>query len=243
MKTRSMRYGAGSMRIVLVLFFMLTPYSLLPTPAIAQSVDLLWQGDTYTPPFYHGRSLWSNQSRISFVAIPHDLGNPANLNYKWTKNGTILGNINGIGKNTLSFVDPIISKPQIIKVEVLASDKTVLATRSVLATPIPPVLTIYENNPLYGFLFNREVNKTFQLEEKEVTFTAFPFFFNVSNRLDGTIGYEWDTNAETGAEAKNSVTYRIPDGAKGTSEIHVSASSTEKLLESAVNSFVIRFGI
>src|SRR3990167_10337236 len=78
----------------------------------AEEVDLLWQGNSYVPPFYEGRTLWSSQSRITFLAIPHGagIGNPANLTYKWTKNGTVLGNINGVGKNTLSFIDSILSK-------------------------------------------------------------------------------------------------------------------------------------
>src|SRR3989344_1173365 len=59
---------------------------LASTTTHAQSVDLLWQGETYTPPFYKGKSLWSNQSRITFFAMTNGLGNPANLSYKWTKN-------------------------------------------------------------------------------------------------------------------------------------------------------------
>ena len=217
---------------------------LASTPAHAQSVDLLWQGDTYVPPFYQGRTLWSSQSRINFVAMPHDLGNPEGLNYKWTKDGTVLGNINGMGKNTLSFVDSVISKPQVVKIDIISPDKaTVLATRSVLVTPITPVLVVYENNPLYGFMFHREIKGEFKLQEQEVTFTAFPFFFSASNRLDSKIGYEWRTNAEGETETNNSVTYRSPDKVVGTSEVKVYTSSTDKILQSANNSFLVQFGI
>ena len=61
--------------------FLFAIYSLLFTVVNAQSVDLLWQGETYVPPFYKGKSLWSDQSRITLFAIPQGLGNPANLNY------------------------------------------------------------------------------------------------------------------------------------------------------------------
>ena len=81
----------------------------------AQSVDILWQGEVYTPPFYQGKTFWSKQSRVTLVAIPHGLGNTANLNYKWTKNGTVLGNINGIGRNYLSFVDSIYPDHKLLK--------------------------------------------------------------------------------------------------------------------------------
>src|SRR3989344_1441328 len=107
------------MRILLIsclLFF-------LPTLVSAQSVDLLWQGETYTPPFFEGRSLWSNQSRVTIVAVPQGLGNASALNYRWTKNDTVLGSLSGVGKSLLSLKDTILSKPQTIKVEVVSGER------------------------------------------------------------------------------------------------------------------------
>ena len=209
--------------------------------AQAQEVDILWQGETYTPPFYKGRTLWSSQSRITFVAIPHGLGNPANLNYKWTKTGTVLGNINGVGRNTISFVDSILSRPQTIKVDIIDSDKTVLASASTRVVPLSPTLAIYENNPLYGFMFHRETSGTYGLQEREITFAAFPFFFSASNRADIALGYEWRTNAG-GVETRNSVTYRTPEDATGFSEIQVHASNEGKITQTANKNFLIEFG-
>lgn len=229
-------------KFFLFAFLLFTIYYLLSTPAYAQSVDLLWQGETYVSPFYNGRTLWSSQSRITFLAIAHSLGNPSNLNYKWTKNGTVLGNINGVGKNTLSFVDSILSRPQTIKIDVLSGQDVMLASASVTVTPISPTLTIYENNPLYGFMFHRETSKTFLLQEKEVTFTAFPLFFSTSNRNDNRVNYEWRTNIGGEAETRNSVTYRAPDDVAGTSQVEVSASNKDKILQSSSKNFLIQFG-
>jgi len=214
---------------------------LASTTTHAQSVDLLWQGETYTPPFYKGKSLWSNQSRITFFAMTNGLGNPANLSYKWTKNGTVLGNINGVGKNTLSFTDSILSRPQTIKVEILSEQKTVLASASIFVTPTPSVLAVYENNPLYGFMFHKEIVKEHKLQDKEITFTAFPLFFSALNRIDNSVEYEWRTNVGD-RENKNSVTYRAPDDAVGASQIQVSVSNKEKILQSSNKSFLIEFG-
>ena len=214
-----------------------------PLGVLAQEVDILWQGETYTSPFYKGRALWSSQSRITFLAIPHGagIGNPANLTYRWTQNGTVLGNINGIGKNTLSFTDSVLSKPQTIKIDVLSGQNTVLASASVIVTPIFPMLAIYENNPLYGFMFHRETSGAHELQDKEVTFTAFPLFFSALNRNDNRIGYEWLTNVGGEAETKNSVTYRAPDDTAGSSQIQVRASSQDKILQSSNKNFFIQF--
>lgn len=205
----------------------------------AQEIDLLWQGETYTPPFYRGRALWSNQSRITIVAIPHDLGNPGALNYKWTKNGTVLGNINGVGKNSLSFVDSVLSRPQTIEVEIVASDKTVLAKNSVYLVPRAPTLAVYENNPLYGFMFNREVSG-YEMQSKEVVLAAFPFFFSASNRSDFSIQYNWISNTG-GKNTQSSVTYRAPDEGSGSSQITLRVKSVENLMQSASKSLLIKF--
>lgn len=207
----------------------------------AQEVDILWQGETYAPPFYQGRGLWSKQSKINFVAIPQGLGSPTSLNYKWTKNGTVLGNINGIGRNTLSFFDNILSKPQTIKVEIISGQNTVLAEASVTVTPISPILAVYENNPLYGYMFHRETSGTYELKEREVTFSAFPFFFSISDRADSIISYEWRTNVGE-AETTNSVTYRSPDNAAGSSAVQARATNKDQITQDTDKNFLIEFG-
>jgi hypothetical protein len=207
----------------------------------AQSVDLLWQGETYTSPFYKGRSLWSDQARINLVAIPHDLGNSASLDYKWTKNGTVLGNINGVGRNTLVFSGSVISRPQTVKVDILSPQKTVLASASVTLVPTSPILAVYENNPLYGFMFHKETGGGHEIKEREVTFAAFPFFFSAPNRMGADLIHEWRTNAG-GTETKNSVTYRAPDDTAGKSDVRISIRNTGKILQSANKSFLVEFG-
>ncbi|MBI2674021.1 MAG: hypothetical protein HYX23_01940 [Candidatus Zambryskibacteria bacterium] len=237
------KVGTIYKKIALILLLIVGCLLFVSTPlgVQAQSVDLLWQGETYVPPFYQGRSLWSNQSRITFFAMTQGLGNPANLYYKWTKNGTVLGNINGVGKNTLSFTDSILSRPQIIRVDILSGENAVLASASVFAAPESPILDVYENNPLYGFMFHRGVDREYRFRDKETTFTAFPLFFSVSGRADNTISYEWRTN-NGDVETKNSVTYRAPDNVAGASQIQVSASNKEKILQSGGKNFLIQFG-
>lgn len=221
--------------------FVLTFLLLASATAHAQSVDLLWQGDGYVPPFYQGRTLWSKQTKIALVAIPNGLGNSANLNYKWTKTGTVLGNASGIGRSSLLFIDNILSKPQLFKVEIIDGDEIVVASASIKVSPNSPSLLVYEDNPLYGFMFHKEVKGAYQMKEKEATFAAFPFFFGIQDRAESAVEYGWRANAgET--EARSSVTYRAPDDASGSAEVSVSATHKEKITQDARKSFLIQFG-
>lgn len=219
-----------------------TIYCLPFTTLHAQEIDLLWQGNTYTPPFYEGRALWSGQSNITFVAIPHIPGvsNPSLLEYKWTKDSVVLGSISGIGKNSLSFSDSIFGKPVNIKVEVFASDGALLASQSTTLSPQDPKILIYENNPLYGFLFNREVGDQYTIKGNEVTFASFPLFFSASDRNSGVMEYLWTTNSGS-SENSNSVTYRVPEGVSGSSRITVKASNVDKSRQNVGKNFLVQF--
>ncbi len=211
---------------------------------LAQEVDLLWQGETYTPPFYLGRSLWAKQSEITFLAVPIGLGNPQALAYRWLRNGTVLGSLSGTGKNSLTLTDSVLSKPQTIKVEVLRYDdyeEPVLASKSITLTPVTPSLTVYENNPLYGFLFDNEISGTYLLKEAEVTFGAFPFFFSASDHGQSNLNYKWQTNTG-GVETRESVTYRAPEDAAGSASINLTLTRPDKILQSAQSNFLIQFG-
>jgi len=203
----------------------------------AQSVDILWQGKGYTPPFFQGHTLWSKQSQIVFLAVPQGLGDPTKLDYLWSKNGTVLGNISGVGKNSLKFVDTPFSKPITIKVEIVEGEETFLADASVTLTPTLPYLSIYEESPLYGVMFNREINAGFAMSGEEITFASFPMFFNAQTREDSNLLYKWG-----GQAGKSFITYRAPGGTVGSSQVSLSATTQGSVLQSASRSFLVQFG-
>lgn len=206
------------------------------------TVDLLWQGETYTPPFYLGRALWSGQSRLTIVAVPHVDGyNASSLIYKWVRDGEVLGSASGAGKRTLAFNDSVLSRPVEIELNAYLPDGTTLgATARLNLAPVQPRLLVVEDSPLYGLILERAVRSTHALRGEEVTFAALPLFAPVSNRTTATQSYNWRTNtgdARTGA----TVTYRIPEGATGSSEITVRAENKNTLMQAPEKSFLVEF--
>jgi hypothetical protein len=228
------------------IFLMLLVLLILPAVATAQVstsnfVDLIWQGETYTPPFYKGRALWSNESKIMVVAIPHINGvtNTSNLIYRWTKNDVVLGNVSGVGKNSLSFQDTILSKPQTVKIDVFSGENEFLATANTVLTPATVSILVYENNPIYGFLFHREAGGGYSLRESEITFSAFPLFFS-EKRLGSNVEFEWRTNTGSTGDGV-SATYRAPEGISGTSQIFLHILDKERMRQDARKNFRVEF--
>jgi hypothetical protein len=211
-------------------------------------IDFLWQGETYTPPFYKGRSLWTSQSTLTLVAIPHVTSatgngerNQSTLTYRWSQNGKILGNLSGKGRTSLVITDSILSIPQNIKLEILSDQNTLLSRSSIVLTPTRPSLVIYEKNPLYGISFHKEVGSEYQMRDKEATFTTYPLFFGLKDRNSTVVNYLWRTNAGI-VNSGHTVTYRTPENEGGSSQINASVSNTDKILQTGQKSFMIRFG-
>ena len=219
------------------LFILLALALAFPLSVAAQSVDILSQGEGYVSPFYKGRALWSKESRLTLFAVPQGLGSPTLLNYRWSRNGTVLGATSGIGKNSLSFSDTVFSKPVTILVEIVDFDSNILAEATTVLTPISPFLAVYENNPLYGFMFHRNVSGAYRMENEEITFTAFPYLFNALRREAAALSYKWN-----GANGGSDITYRSPEDGSGTAEVNVSLTHTEALMQSAQKSFLVNFG-
>lgn len=226
------------------LFLLLVLGILIPISGIHAEgeVDLIWEANTFTPPFYEGLPLWSNESSITLTAIPNLPNiNPNSIIYRWSKNGTILGSLSGVNKNSLSFKDTVLSPPVKVTIDLfLENGSSPIGSATVLLKPTPPKLLIFENNPLYGFMMNKTIRNTFTIREDEVTFSAVPLFSTVSKRTAAAFDYTWLTNTGENRSG-NSVTYRAPDGASGSASVTIRAIDSKIIAQPKEVSFLIKF--
>lgn len=162
------------------------------------SVDLLWESSTNVPPFYKGKALYSLLGSLKIVALP-EVGNengqlidPEQLLYTWTKNGVVLGKESGYGKNSLVSTLPGLRMPLTIKVDVATIDGIIVASDTATIQEASPKILMYENNPLYGILFNREVGSLINLQGNEISLEVFPYFYNTRDR--NLLTYTWKVN-------------------------------------------------
>jgi len=209
-------------------------------------VDILWQGRGYVPPFYKGRNLLAKEGYITIMAIPHVYNSnghqvdPSKLIYRWSMDGTILGGSSGTGKNYLIYADSVLALTRNITIDIFENN-TLSASNSVLLQAINPVVTVYENNPLYGYLFNKEVGSEYILNKEEVTFAAFPYFFNPLERNSPFLNYEWSTNTAKSSKNTSQVTFRSEERKEGYSTLRVRAKSTDFVLQSISKDFLVQF--
>lgn len=212
-------------------------------------VTILWEAQTYTPPFFKGKALFSHQSTVTLLAQPQLIVggkalNPANLTYKWTKNGTVLGNQSGYGRQTLTLDGSVISRNLRILVEVEDPRSGAIASGVVDVAPVEPEILTYVVDPLYGIQYNKAITGKLPLTGREVTLTAVPYSFSDITTTDReSIYYNWSINGDQISDGLNTRTrvFRKVGDVFGISTIGLRVEHNDRLLQFASQNISIDF--
>lgn len=166
------------------------------------NIDLLWQAETYTPPFYKGKALFSPESSVTMVAIPNFLNgnsrvNDSNAVYKWSVDREVQGDNSGYGKNYFKYTADIIPLDTTIDVEAYPSgQESRKGVGSVDLSTKNSFVLFYEDNPTNGIMFNYSLSDQINLGLKnESKISAFPYNFSINNK-DSGLEYTWYINSE-----------------------------------------------
>lgn len=167
-----------------------------------QSLTLLWQADSYVPPFYKGKRKLPFEGTVTFipigtlrerdgVVIP-----PSELVYTWKKNGTVLGSLSGLGKSTLTLQSDIIGREFDIVLNVSSRTGEALAMTGTYVEPTTIDTIIYKDDPLTGLELNRAGNRGIFSFEGETHFFVIPYFVSAFRTGDPRIKSVWTINNE-----------------------------------------------
>ena len=205
-------------------------------PIKSNDLDILWEANSYTPPFYRGKALFPPQGQVKLYA----LSDRQNLIYKWTINGEVRQELGGYNRNMAIVAGPILGTG--MGIEVLATDSVspdLVLEKSIFIAPTNPSILFYENSPLYGMVFEKSI-VNIPLKGEEVSILAVPY--NVSKENMSGLNYMWKINGvlATGI-AGHSATFRKPEGIRGRSLISLDIENMVKPLQSVENSFSINF--
>lgn len=210
-------------------------------------LTLLWEADTYTPPFYKGKPLASYQSRVRAIAIPDamntkDAVRADSLSYVWRQNGYAVPEASGYAKNSYTFTAP---RPyEDMRISASASPLVGGAQSEFsLALPIAnPFVLFYEDNPLLGVRYGRPLAGAFSLAEEDVSVRAEPFFFSNERGEVPLFSYTWELNGKEVQNYGRSMLLRNTERATGESLLTFGMRGTVKTFQSASQSLRIKFG-
>lgn len=210
-------------------------------------VDILWEADTYIPPFYRGKALPSSRSSIRLSAVPFLAGGngvllkPASLVYSWEQDGKKLTAASGFGKQTVFLEGPRLYQESIVSVEVSSLDGSITAKKTIFFDPTTPLVAFYEKHPLRGIVRNQTLSANYLLQKDEFSLRAEPYFFPLAAYKNRALEFEWTVNTQKVLSQKQGELVLRKESQKGgSSRVELKIRDLEKLLQAAAT-MVVQF--
>lgn len=191
-------------------------------------LDLTYEAQTYTPPFYEGRAEFTNSSVVRVVSLPNfidpDTGEeiPADqLVYTWRVDGTVEQSISGYGRSVADIRGELVSRGLDIEVEAEAVDADLKARASISIKDTRPEVAVYERHPLYGIIFEQALGQDpYPVKEEEVSLVAVPYSMDISSLNDPRVEWNWRTELGKGPSTPV-ITFRPETGATGLADASI----------------------
>lgn len=205
-------------------------------------LDVLWEAQTATPPFYRGKAQPSHQSVIKVFAIPlysKDLLNEP-ISFDWQKgDGATLGG--GIGADSTQALAEW--ENNYMKVTVKANYNGQKITNTLAVKSIPVSNLFYRISPLSGI----QTHTVFQNEHLyngiDLSLFAVPFGMSSSKIENNKVLYAWSVNGKSIEQGDTKKSQRITlsrekDQTKsGRISIDLKTQNTSDIMQFSTNGF------
>lgn len=211
-------------------------------------VDLIWQAQSYTPPYYRGRALPTGGSDITIEAVPDFIKrdgtriSTGNLVYEWFRDDEKIEQASGYGKSIFTVKYLSNFSNEVIGVKVQDEEGILIAEKRIKVPTLSPKIELYEEDPLEGTKFMGALENIFDLFSTEIVLRAEPFFYPLSG---DSFDSEWRVNnrkAQPSSGSRNVLTLRQPGTQKGEASIAYSVDNKSNLWQSQQKVIVVRFG-
>jgi hypothetical protein len=214
-------------------------------------VNLLWEANSYTPPFYAGKALPVSDADITIVAMSEFVTSNGNrlsskdLIFTWQRDGKVLGSLSGRGKDTINIIGPKLSRTSRIEVGVSSSGGSLQGKGTTFISAVSPEIIFYKNDTIFGTRYEKAIRSNTTLSREEIKITAYPYFFSSGSRVVPSSNYEWRVDGSLVESAPNdnsSIILRQVGDGEGSAVVSLSIENTDKILQFAKKSFSLLFG-
>ena len=216
---------------------------------VPEDLDLIMEPAGYTPPFYKGKALYTPQGVGTIAALPQIVdGNGIRVStkdilYVWKKDGRVIPDTSGLGRDRFAFSGSVPIRPIQIDVEASTKDGSIKLTRSAYLDSSNPTLLFYENNPLYGILFNQAIVGEKTLTDAEINIFAAPYFMTANAANNFALNYDWNMNNRSiDTPAGQNFLVLRNEGKEGIATMGVSVTNQGRIFQSTSGSMSVRFG-
>ena len=208
-------------------------------------VDVLWEANTYVPPFYKGKALPTYKSIVKVSAIPRFnslTSNPKDYYYKWTVNRT-QGGGEGLGKSSIPIGMGWPNANVPITVTVSTQDGKARGSTMQYIPTTDPKIIFYEQAPLLGIRFDHALGGEVSAEGNEFRLRAVPYYFSLDNYLNGDLVYSWRKDSARISPEYNPNTLIIQKNGREAqaSSINLTVQNAKRILQQADSAAFVSF--
>jgi len=161
------------------------------------SVDLLWEAQTYTPPFYRGKALPTEGSSVKIVAMPNTKDVSVKYIYTWGVDD-IFPLTDHSGYNRTSFVMNGLETgySRKVKVSIASFDGSKNAEKQIKVSSVDPKPILYKNNLSAGLFGRQAVYGAQRMVDDRLLLRVEPYFFSNTDFQDNKLEYIWLINQQ-----------------------------------------------
>jgi hypothetical protein len=205
-------------------------------------IDMLWQAyNTYTPPFYKGKTLASNEGQIKVVAIP-SIQNLAGYSYTWRQDDKSKQDSSGYGKNSYVYQNSFLDDSNTVEVAVSDILGNSIGSGTISINPGSPKIIFYKKDQILGTNWGNSITDGYTLNKDGDTIVAEPYFFSLGDLNSSGYDFNWFLNGEqtTTPSPPNTLSIK-PEGSSGTATIKVIINNTKTLFQSMTKEINVNF--
>lgn len=200
------------------------------------SVAILWEAQTYIPPFYKGKALVTPGSTLTLTVVPEIVDAAGKryaaeeLVYKWERGHTQLPEYSGFGKYRITVSNDTFLRPLVYTVIVSTLQDQVVG-RGQITIPIAQTrLSLLEDHPLLGVQYENALGETYALARDEVKILVEPYYYSVARRNDTALEYRWGIGT-TSPSVRDLITLRRVGNESGQSRLQLAVKHLGAVLQ------------
>ncbi|HNW71390.1 MAG TPA: hypothetical protein PKZ36_01215 [Candidatus Paceibacterota bacterium] len=208
------------------------------------NVDMLWEAyNTYTPPFYKGKTLATTEGMIKVVAFPNTT-NLIGFNYKWEMDNKSKQDSSGYGRNYFIYKNSFLEDSNTIGVNVSDIFGNSIGEGTTTIKPGSPIINFYRKDRNLGIKWENILENGFSINREDGdTIIVEPYFLYPKDFNSADISWDWLINGEKvqNQNPKNSLSVKLANEESGNAIIKVMISNTKTLFESVEKQLNVNF--
>jgi len=205
-------------------------------------VDLLWEANTYIPPFYKGKAkpVWGTDVKIT--AITNGLGERKKLIYDWEKNYKKDVNASGMGKDSYTLFLNGEADHETVQLTVTDPISGYSTKKKLNIWPDEVEIVFYEETKEGNIIFQKTLDKEIFLEKRDLIVRVEPYYIPIAKINQAETDWKLNNKTISNFTKPNNTGISVPENTHGQAFLSLNISGImENFLQQISGSITLNY--